>query len=50
MHERDPPPNDTITTNPQIQAPIKAKSTTVMCDIRDVETMQNGGFAEAASG
>jgi hypothetical protein len=45
MHKRDSPSDNTITTNPQVQTPIKAESTAVMCDIGDVETVQYRGFA-----
>jgi hypothetical protein len=45
MHEGNSPADNTITTNPQIKALIKAESMTAMCDIWDVETVQYGGFA-----
>jgi hypothetical protein len=50
MHERNSPPNNAITTNPQVEIPIKAESTAAMCDMWYIETVQYGGFAEAAGG
>jgi hypothetical protein len=50
MHERDSPPDNTIASNTQIKTPIEAESTTVMCDIGNVETVQYGGFAQATCG
>jgi hypothetical protein len=50
MHERHPPPNNTITTNPQIQIPIETESTSAMCDMWDIKAVQYGRFAEAAGG
>jgi hypothetical protein len=50
MHKRNSPPDNPITTNPQIQIPIKAESTAAMCDVRNIETVQYGGFPEAAGG
>jgi hypothetical protein len=50
MHERHPPPNNTIATNPQIQISIQTESTAAMCDVWNIEAVQYGGFAEAAGG
>jgi hypothetical protein len=50
MHERNSSSYNTISTNAQIQAPIKTESTAVMYDMWNVETVQYGSFAEAAGG
>lgn len=41
MHKRNSPPNNTLATNPQIQAPIKAESMAAMSDMGDIETVQD---------
>jgi hypothetical protein len=50
MHKRNSSPDNTITTNPQVKIPIKTESTTTMCDMWYIETVQYGGFPEAAGG
>ena len=48
MHKGNSSPDNTITSNPQVEIPIKAESTAAMCGVWYIETMQYGGFPEAA--
>lgn len=48
-HERDPPTDDTVTANAQVQVVIQTESVAVACHLWDRETMKYGFLCEAAT-
>lgn len=48
-HERDPPTDDTVTANAQVQIVFQTESVAVACHLWDREAMKYGFLCEAAT-